>query len=122
MAIIGFVILAAAAVFGIGIVAENDFSIDVDAFNQVYETSVALLFVAGVVTGLAGAFGLMLMRDGLARRRRLRLESRAAEELRERHITELEEEHAAMRDTRADHRDDVDLRNHELDREHVTTF
>src|SRR5688572_33054361 len=102
MAIIGFVILAAAAAFGVHIVAMNDFAVDVDAFNQVYDTSAALLFVAGTVTGLAGAFGLMLVRDGLVRRRRLHLEAREAEALRERHIAELEEEHAAMlRDPRA---------------------
>jgi hypothetical protein len=123
MAIIGFLILAAAAVFGIEIVAMNDLSIDVSAFNQVYETSVALLFVAGVVTGLAGALGVMVIRDGMVRRHRLRLEAREADQLRERHIAELEEEHAAMLDrTRAERDDSVDLREHELDREHVTTF
>src|SRR5436305_11814925 len=96
MAIIGFVLLAAAAVFGIEIVAMNNVSIDVDAFNQVYETSIALVFIAGVVTGLAAALGLMLIRDGLARRRRMRLAEREAEEERERHIAALEEEHAAL--------------------------
>ena len=121
MVIIAFVILAAAALFGIELAAVNNFSVDVDAFNQVYETSAALVFVAGVVTGLAGAFGLMLMRDGLVRYRRLRLEAREAEELRERHIAELEEEHAAMlRNARADGSPSVDLR--ERDRQHVTTF
>ena len=120
MAIIGFVLLAAAAVFGIEIAAVNDFTIDVDAFNQVYETSVALLFVAGIVTGLAAALGLMLIRDGLARRRRLRLEAKEAEALRERHIAELEEEHAAIHrhEIHADGDDGVDLR----DRDRVTTF
>jgi hypothetical protein len=122
MAIIGFLILAAAAVFGIEIVAMNDLSIDVSAFNQVYETSIALLFVAGVVTGLAGALGLMVIRDGLARRHRLRLEAREADRLRERHIAELEEERATMLERTRSERDDVDLREHELDREHVTTF
>src|SRR5688500_5929140 len=124
MAIIGLVLLAVAAAFGIAVAAVNDFSIDVEAFNQVYETSASLLFVAGVVTGLAGAFGLMLTRDGLARRRRLRREAREADRLRERHIAELEEERAAMvSDTRARRGDDdLDLRHRELDREHVTTF
>ena len=120
MAIIGFVLLAAAAVFGIEIAAVNDLSIDVNAFNQVYETSVALLFVAGVVTGLAAALGVMLIRDGLARQRRLHLEAREADELREQHIAELEKEHAAIHrsDVRANGDDGVDLR----DRDRVTTF
>jgi hypothetical protein len=120
MAIIGFVLLAAAAVFGIEIAAMNDLTIDVDAFNQVYETSIAFLFVAGVITGLAGALGVMLIRDGLARRRRLRLEAREADELRERHIAQLEQESAAMhRDAvHANGDDGVDLR----DRDRVTTF
>jgi hypothetical protein len=120
MAIIGFVLLAAAAVFGIEIVAMNDITIDVDAFNQVYETSVALVFVAGVVTGLAGALGLMLIRDGLARRRRIRLEAKEAQAQRERHIAALEEEHAALHrsDARASNGESVDLR----DSDRVTTF
>jgi flagellar biosynthesis/type III secretory pathway M-ring protein FliF/YscJ len=115
MAIIGFVLLAAAAVFGIEIVAMNDVSIDVDAFNQLYETSIATVFVAGVIAGLAGAIGLMLIRDGLVRRRRLRLEAREADEQRERHIAALEEEHAALALHRteaaaASNREAVDLR------------
>ena len=69
MVIIGLVIIAAAAAFGIEITAMNNVSIDIDAFNQVYETSAATVFVAGVVTALAAAIGLMLMRDGLIRRR-----------------------------------------------------
>lgn len=125
MAIIGFLILVAAAVFGIEIAAVNDISIDIDAFNQVYQTSVGALFVAGVVTGLAGAFGLMLMRDGLVRRRRLRLEAKEADEVRERHIAELEEEHAAMLGSApadGEGNSKLDLRERDLDREHVTTF
>ena len=99
MAIIGFVLLAAAAVFGIEIVAMNDVTIDVDAFNQLYETTIALVFVAGVVTGLVAALGVMVIRDGLARRRRLHLEAKQAEAHRERHIAALEEEHAAYHRT-----------------------
>jgi len=128
MVIIGFVLLAAAAVFGIEIVAMNNVSIDVDAFNQVYETSLALVFVTGVVTGLAAALGLMLIRDGLARRRRRHHEAKQAEAHRERHIAALEEEHAAYRRTDGDgqdgeHRDLRDkVRDLDPDRDRVTTF
>jgi hypothetical protein len=120
MAIIGFVLLAAAAVFGIEIVAMNDLTIDVEAFNQVYETSLALFFVAAVITGLAAALGLMLIRDGIVRRRRLRLEAKEAEEHRQRHIAALEEEHAAYHraDDHDGDREPVDLR----ERDRVTTF
>lgn len=120
MAIIGFVLLAAAAAFGIEIVAMNDVTIDVSAFNQVYETSLALVFVTGVVAGLVGALGIMLIRDGMARSRRLRLEAKDAEEHRERHIAALEEEHAAIhsRDVRPSNGESVDLR----DSDRVTTF
>jgi hypothetical protein len=128
MAIIGFVLLAAAAVFGIEIVAMNDVTIDVDAFNQLYETSIALVFVAGVVTGLVAALGMMLIRDGLARRRRLHLEARQAEVHRERHIAALEEEHAAYHSADGNGQDGehVDLRDKvrdlDPDRDRVTTF
>jgi hypothetical protein len=88
------------------------------------------VFVAGVVTGLATALGLMLLRDGLVRRRRVRLEAREAEEHRQRHIAALEEEHAAYHGGNGDgdgrDREHVDLRDRvrdrEPDHERVTTF
>jgi hypothetical protein len=128
MAIIGFVLLAAAALFGIEIVAMNDVTIDVDAFNQVYETSIALVFVAGALTGLIAALSVMLIRDGLGRRRRLRLEAKRAEEHRERHIAALEQEHASYHRTNGDALDGepVDLRDRaqhfDPDGNRVTTF
>jgi hypothetical protein len=115
-------------VFGIEIVAMNDVTIDVDAFNQLYETSIALVFVAGVVTGLVAALGMMLIRDGLARRRRLHVEAKQAEAHRARHIAALEEEHAAYHGTDGDAQDGehVDLRDKvrtlDPDRDRVTTF
>jgi uncharacterized integral membrane protein len=130
MAIIGFILLAAAAVFGIEIVTMNNVTIDVDAFNQLYETSVALVFVAGVVTGLAAALSVMLIRDGMLRRHHKRLEAKQAEEHRERHIAALEEEHAAYQRAGADGdgngSEHIDLRDRvrdlEPDRDRVTTF
>jgi hypothetical protein len=128
MAIIGLVLLAAAAVFGIELAAMNDYSIEIDAFNQVYSTTASIVFVAGIVTGLATALGLMLLRDGLVRRRRVRLEAREAEEHRQRHIAALEEEHATYHGGDGDGRDreHVDLRDRvrdsEPDHDRVTTF
>lgn len=129
MVIIGLVLIAAAAAVGIEITAMNNVSIDIDAFNQVYQTSASAVFVAGVVTALAAAIGIMLVRDGLSRRRRIHRERVEAEQRRERHIAALEDEHAATRRTATDtgERDGahVDLRDEsERDREpdHVTTF
>ena len=120
MAIIGFVLLVAAAVVGVDVVAQNNFSIDIDAFNQVFTTSASVVMAAGVVTGLAAALGLMLVRDGVVRRRRIRLEAKAVEEDRERHIAELEEEHEARRraDVGAHNGETVDVR----DSDRVTSF
>jgi len=131
MLIIGLVLIAAAAAVGIEITAMNNVSIDVDAFNQLYETSIAMVFVAGAVTALAGAVGVMLVRDGLIRRRRLHREAAEADQRRERHIAALEEEHAAHHRAdvggRLDDKDSVDLRDkiqaeRERERSHVTSF
>jgi hypothetical protein len=128
MAIIGLVLLAAAAVFGIEFAAMNDFTIEIDAFNQLYSTTASIVFVAGVVTGLTGALGLMLLRDGMVRRHHHRLESKQAEAHRERHVAALEEEHAAHHSvgTNGDDGEHVDLRERvrdlEPDRDRVTTF
>lgn len=131
MLIIGLVIIAAAAAVGIEITAMNNVSIDVDAFNQLYETSIAMVFVAGVVTALAAAVGVMLVRDGLVRSRRRRREAAEEDERRERHIAALEDEHAAHRraevDTRTDAAAPVDLRDEvardrDRDGSRVTTF
>jgi len=127
MLIIGLVVIAAAATFGIEIASMNNVSIDIDAFNQVYETSAALVFAAGVVTALVGAIGVLLVRDGLVRLRSTRRDVREAEVRRERHLAALEEEHAAYHTTDgpAPAVDTLDLRD-ELERnrqrEHVTTF
>jgi hypothetical protein len=126
MVLIGFLVLAAAAAIGIEVAVENFFAIDLDAFNQTFSTSVSAVFIAGVVTGLAGAVGVLVLRDGLVRRHRLRLEAMEADAIRERHIAELEEEHAAMRrnDVGLDGDEGIDLRERDRERaqEHLTTF
>ena len=131
MVIIGLVLIAAAAAVGIEITAMNNISIDIDAFNQVYATSAAAVFVAGVVTALVGAIGVMLVRDGLVRRRQLRRERMVEEERHQRHVAALEEEHAALHrsdsreraDANLDLRDEEVARQRERDREHhVTSF
>src|SRR5207248_7307249 len=64
MVLIGFVLLAGAAAFGIDLVVLNRDSLDVEGFGQVVSTTPAGMFVAGIVTGLVAALGVMLLRDG----------------------------------------------------------
>ena len=78
MVLIGFVLLAGAAVFGVDVVAQNRFNVDVDVFGQLFATTPAALFVSGVVTGLVAALGIMLLRDGNRRRRQLRKDAKHA--------------------------------------------
>ena len=120
MVLIGLLLLAGAAAFGIDLVVLNRDSIDVEGFGQVVSTTPAGMLVAGVVIGLVAAVGIMLMRDGAIRRRRLRAEARESAAERDRMAAMYEEEHAAHRRDHVAVRDGepVDLR--ESDR--VTTF
>lgn len=104
MILIGFVLLAAASVFGIDVVAQNRFNVDVDVFGQLFATTPAALFVSGVVSGLVAALGIMLLRDGNRRRRQLRKDAKHA--------------HPEHEVVDSDDRERVDLR----ERDHVTTF
>ena len=120
MVLIGFVLMAAAAVVGVDVAAQNHFAIDVDAFGQMFSTSASAVFVAGVVTGLAGCVGLMLFRDGFIRTRRARAEARETRLERERMAAAYEREHGLGRDGDGE-ASNLDLRERDLDREHVTT-
>jgi hypothetical protein len=104
MVLIGFVLLAAAAGFGIDVAAQNRFNVDVDVFGQLLATTPAALFVSGVVTGLVAALGIMLLRDGNRRRRQLRNDAKHAH---------LEHDSVDAADAES-----VDLRA----RDHVTTY
>ena len=119
MALIGFVLIAAAAVVGVDLAAQNDFAVQIDAFGQMISTTAAGMFVAGVVIGLAAALGMMLFRDGFIRTRRARAEARETRLERERMATAYEREHGLVHDGNGR---DLDLRESDLDREHVTTF
>lgn len=110
MVLIGFVLLTAAAAFGIDIVAQNRFDLDVDVFGQLFATTPAALFVSGVVTGLVAALGMMLLRDGMRRRRQLTKDAKHAH---------VEHDHVPER-IAAEDREPVDLR--DRDRDRVTTF
>lgn len=118
MVLIGLLLLAGAVVVGIDVAATNDFAMDVEAFNQVFSTTVGGVFVAGAVTGLVAAFGIMLLHDGGERRKVRRRELRETEAERDRLATAYREEHADHRAARevADERS-LDLRDRELAQE-----
>jgi len=119
MLLIGFVLIAAAAVVGIDVAAQNHFAINIDAFGQMFATSASAVFVAGVVTGLAACVGIMMFRDGFVRTRRARAEARETRLERERMAAAYAREHGLEHDGEAR---DLDLRERDVDREHVTTF
>jgi uncharacterized integral membrane protein len=107
MVLIGFVLLVAAAVFGIDVVAQNRFDVDIEVFGQVFTSTPAVVFVTGVVAGIVAALGMMLLRDGLGRRRQLGKDAK----------------HAKVHHQPADDVELVDLREQrQRAREHVSTF
>jgi hypothetical protein len=103
MLIIGVLLFGAAVAVGADVVAVNDGAVDVDAFGQIFSTSIGGVFVAGVVAALAACFGLLLIVDGAARRRSLAAEAKAARA--ERHDMETDRQRAGDRE------EAVDLRN-----------
>jgi len=124
MVLIGFALIAAAVVVGIDLTAQNNFAIDIDAFGQIVSTTAAGMFVAGIVTGLAAAVGIMMFRDGFVRARRVRAETKAMAAERDRRAAAYAREHGL--DGRYGDDREVDLTDRDtdrdMDREHVTTF
>ncbi len=108
MVLIGLVLLAAAAVFGIDIAAQNLASLDVDLFGQTFATTPAAVF------------GLMMVRDGTIRLRRRRATVRETAAERDRLAAAYVAEHQV--EPERDNRDDVDLRERPRDREQVSAF
>ena len=120
MVLIGLALIAAAAVVGIDITAQNNFAVDIDAFGQLLSTSAAGVFVGGIVTGLVAAVGVMMLRDGLVRSRRTRAENKATVAERDRMAAAYAREHG-LEGHHGENRE-LDLTDRELDREHATTF
>ena len=103
MLIIGLLLFGAAIAVGADVVAVNDAAVDVDAFGQIFSTSVGIVFLAGAVTALVGCFGLMLMTDGAVHRRRLSAEAKAARA--ERRDVDVERENIVERQEALDLRE-----------------
>ena len=72
MAVLGLILLLAAAGLTLDVVLRNTSSISVDAVGQTLTLSSGWLFVAGVATGVIGLIGLAMLMGGLARARRRR--------------------------------------------------
>lgn len=74
MIIVGFVLLAAAAVVAVALIIQNPATVTVHAFNWSWDVDMRWLFVAGLALTAIGLFGLALMRLGGAHYLRLRRE------------------------------------------------
>ena len=72
MAILGLLLLLAAAGLAVDIVVQNTPSISVEAVGATFSMSPGWLFVAGVATGVIGLLGLSLLVAGGTRARRRR--------------------------------------------------
>lgn len=77
MIIVGFVLLAAAAVIAVALVIQNPATVTVHAFTWSWDVDMRWLFVAGLALTAIGLLGLAMMRLGSARYVRLRRERRA---------------------------------------------
>src|SRR4029453_7414008 len=105
--VIGLLLLAAAVTVGIAVGVQNDTDIDVEAFNQVWTSTPAIVFLVGVAAGIVGLLGLWLMIQGLRRNRVRRREQRAVYAERDRLASEREREIAAMAAAGHGDRDDA---------------
>jgi hypothetical protein len=110
VAVIGIILFAAAVVVGVDVTWMNHFGVDVEAFNQTYTVSPALMFVGGIVTALVGVLGLMLLHDGMERRGVRRRETRAAVAERDQLAAERDAELRTAHDRREIHSDPAGLR------------
>ena len=102
MAILGLLLLLAAAGLAVDIVVENTSSISVEAVGATFSMSPGWLFVAGLATGVIAILGVRMLVAGVARARRRRsalVNSRSSmqdlQAERDRLAVELERERAA---------------------------
>jgi len=72
MIIVGFVLLAAAAVIAVALVVQNPATVTVHAFKWSWDVDLRWLFVAGLALTAIGLLGLAMMRVGSAHYLRLR--------------------------------------------------
>jgi hypothetical protein len=92
MLLLGLLLVAAATVAAVGILSDNRFDLDVEVFGEVWSTTAAFLFAAGLLAGLAAAVGVLMIWDGSRRRASRRSEAHEAAVERDRLAAEREEE------------------------------
>lgn len=93
MVLLGLLLIAAAAVVGVEVVRVNMTATDVSAFGTtITGYSLGSLFLAGVAAGVLACLGLWMIKAGLARSRRRRLERKNIVNERETIVTEKESE------------------------------
>ncbi|MGH8775900.1 MAG: hypothetical protein ACRDWI_12255 [Jiangellaceae bacterium] len=76
MTVIALILLAVVIFLVVAAVTEQDNTVTVDAFDISVDTTVAEIFIAGVVSGLLALGALALLRVGLRRSRQRRQEVR----------------------------------------------
>jgi hypothetical protein len=72
MAVLGLLLFAAAAGLTVDVLSQNTTTMHVHAVGQTYAMSHGGVFLAGVVTAVAGLCGFWLFASGMARSRRRR--------------------------------------------------
>lgn len=78
MAVLGFILLAAAGVLTAAVVTSNTDSLSIDLWNiSVSNVTLGVVFVAGMITTVLAVVGLGLLTSGMRRARRLRQERRS---------------------------------------------
>jgi hypothetical protein len=73
MAVVGLLVLLAAAGLSLDVVFENTSSTTVYALGQTFTLSSAWPFLAGLITGAVGLLGVAMVLSGMARARRRRV-------------------------------------------------
>lgn len=74
MVVLGFLLVVAAVLAGLGVGISSSSSASIEGFGMEVETTAAIVFFAGVVTAVAALAGLWLMKKGTARTYRRRKE------------------------------------------------
>jgi hypothetical protein len=114
MLIIGLLLFGGAVAVGVDVVAVNNAAVDVDAFGHIFSTSIAGVFMTGVIAAIVGCLGLMLMVQGAQRRRRLVAEAKAGRAERRDSEEAMAAAHADRREAKVE-RERVDERQEALD-------
>jgi hypothetical protein len=90
MIVIALLLMAAAAALTVGIVVASTEPTQVDAYVATADTTVAGVFLAGLISGMVFLVGLVMFRAAVKRSARRRQERRALRREHERRVHDLE--------------------------------